>query len=524
MICYVDVAVSAEVPVGSSPDVPGRGGLYQYTVPARDADGDPLTFTLTSAPDGMTIDPNGLITWTPAVAGTPTVTVEVSDGRGGAGVQAFTLTARAHQPPMLTPIADATTALGGTFRAVARATDTEGDPLTFALEQAPAGMTIDPQGRILWAPAGDPRTETVRVRVTDSGGLGATDEFAATLVADTEAPRVVVLSNTLANLGRPVRVAVRATDNVGVAGRTLIVAHGGTATEQPLTADGQAVFTPSAPGRYTFTAKATDAAGNAGTVTAEPRALDPSDQAGPDVAFTRVVPLRPGGKSTPLDPNAGPVTVTYLADVYGTSTDPDGPIDSRRLLVARAADVDPADMNRDGPQWREIGSGTVAVTDGRLATFDPTTLPNDRYVLLLARGARPDGAPRRNPRRPRRRGVNPSEYLRVRARRRGPNHRGRGPGRPPHPVRLRRGREPHDGDGPTRPHDPPHLPRRPATLPGRGVRPAGPAGREDRVRRLRPGRRPHRRQRSPDRAGVRPGDVHRDGDGRPRQPDRAHPQ
>ena len=63
---------------------------YEYDVDAVDLDGDVLTYELTGAPAGMTIDPDsGLISWTPDAAGVPAVSVRVVDGRGGAAPQSY---------------------------------------------------------------------------------------------------------------------------------------------------------------------------------------------------------------------------------------------------------------------------------------------------------------------------------------------------------------------------------------------------------------------------------------------------
>src|SRR5262249_47262949 len=61
------------------------GGRYAYQVEAIDPDSDPLTFTLTTAPPGMTIDADGLVTWQPTGAelGANPVVLSVNDGRGG---------------------------------------------------------------------------------------------------------------------------------------------------------------------------------------------------------------------------------------------------------------------------------------------------------------------------------------------------------------------------------------------------------------------------------------------------------
>jgi hypothetical protein len=62
------------------------GRIYLYDVEATDPDpGDVLTFSLATAPAGMTIDPvTGLLQWTPAPAqaGAPPVTVRVQDAGG----------------------------------------------------------------------------------------------------------------------------------------------------------------------------------------------------------------------------------------------------------------------------------------------------------------------------------------------------------------------------------------------------------------------------------------------------------
>jgi len=69
-----------------------EGAVYTYDVEATDPNGDTLTYSLTNSPTGMTINSTtGVITWTPAAAGSFDVTVEVSDGSKSA-TQSFTIT------------------------------------------------------------------------------------------------------------------------------------------------------------------------------------------------------------------------------------------------------------------------------------------------------------------------------------------------------------------------------------------------------------------------------------------------
>lgn len=85
---------------------------------------------------------------------------------------------------------------GQLCRFQAEASDPDpGDTLTFSLDSAPAGMTIDvASGSILWTPTpADVGNKTIVVRATDRGGLAATQTFTAT-VAPVAVPNVVGLA------------------------------------------------------------------------------------------------------------------------------------------------------------------------------------------------------------------------------------------------------------------------------------------------------------------------------------------
>ena len=65
--------------------------LYTYDVEASDTDDDTLTYSLTSGPVGMTINPStGVINWTPDTVGDYNVTLKVSDGESF-DTQSFTI-------------------------------------------------------------------------------------------------------------------------------------------------------------------------------------------------------------------------------------------------------------------------------------------------------------------------------------------------------------------------------------------------------------------------------------------------
>jgi hypothetical protein len=69
------------------------GKVYTYQIKAADPDGDPLTYSLKTAPAEMTIEPStGFIHWNvpPEFKGKAPITVSVTDGHGGEAVQRFT--------------------------------------------------------------------------------------------------------------------------------------------------------------------------------------------------------------------------------------------------------------------------------------------------------------------------------------------------------------------------------------------------------------------------------------------------
>ena len=71
------------------------GFVYTYWVVAQDPDKDPLTYSLTTSPTGMTIDPLvGKVSWEPGISdlGDRMIIVSVADDKGGVTAQNFTLT------------------------------------------------------------------------------------------------------------------------------------------------------------------------------------------------------------------------------------------------------------------------------------------------------------------------------------------------------------------------------------------------------------------------------------------------
>ena len=160
-----------------------------------DPDGATLTYTASGLPKGLTIDPGtGVIGGTldhdasvnaPATTGTGatldgtyTVTVTASDGQGWAASQTFALDAANQAPVVTARTVDQAGATGQTIATLdaSRAfSDPNGDPLTYAATDLPAGLSIDPaSGIISGTIAGNAQPGSYKVAVPPNGSVAVT--------------------------------------------------------------------------------------------------------------------------------------------------------------------------------------------------------------------------------------------------------------------------------------------------------------------------------------------------------------
>jgi RHS repeat-associated protein len=198
----------------------GLGQTYRYAVQAADLDGDPLTYSLTAAPAGMTIDrATGLVQWTPTAAqfGPNAVTVHVDDGRGGTADQSFTVqvvTQPVTHPPSITSTPPSAATVGSLYAYNATGIDPDGTPLVWSLDTAPLGMAIDPTtGRLRWAPTADQLgNQNVVLRLTNGEGLSVTQTFSVTVRGVNVPPVITSEPPTQASVAAAYSYAVRATD------------------------------------------------------------------------------------------------------------------------------------------------------------------------------------------------------------------------------------------------------------------------------------------------------------------------
>ena len=172
---------SAPVITSTPPGVAFDGLAFRYDVSAQDAEQTALVFVLESAPVGAAIDAaTGRVSWVPTSSqlGSQLFTIAVRDGAGGETRQSFTVTvtaAGANSAPVITAVPRTTAKPGLPYRGRVTASDTDGDPLTFALVSGPTGITVTADGSVNWTPtAGQLGDNAVTVNVTD--GRGGTDQ------------------------------------------------------------------------------------------------------------------------------------------------------------------------------------------------------------------------------------------------------------------------------------------------------------------------------------------------------------
>jgi hypothetical protein len=184
---------------------------FTYIIQAADVDGDPLTFTLGTTAESISVDPHsGQLNWTPHTAGTFPVSVTISDGKDGI-VFNFNITVRqSNRLPMLTGTPPATGTVDVQYSFTPNASDADGDALTFSKESAPANLTVNPStGVVAWTPdaAG---TFPVVLKVSDGKGGEASLRFNITVGAATRP----VITYSGPSAGQKVKGTLTLTGNV----------------------------------------------------------------------------------------------------------------------------------------------------------------------------------------------------------------------------------------------------------------------------------------------------------------------
>jgi RHS repeat-associated protein len=207
---YGDIKAQVNVPV-------------EYKFNAVDADGDPITYSLKQAQIGsnVSIDPEtGVLTWIPTMTGNQPFIITASDGKGGITDSPFDIqvvASGANDKPTITSNPRTKLALGQTYLYVVQASDPNNDALTYTLDLAPIGMTVNKQGVVSWTPGSNQLGKnSVTIQVSDGRGGIVKQSFDINVVSTTtttnSAPSITSAPNLITNVGREYQYNLIGTD------------------------------------------------------------------------------------------------------------------------------------------------------------------------------------------------------------------------------------------------------------------------------------------------------------------------
>ncbi|MBD3316820.1 MAG: tandem-95 repeat protein [Chitinivibrionales bacterium] len=194
------------------------GDEYSYQVTATDRNSDAITYSLKTAPEGMTIGAqSGLISWMPQYAhiGMHQVEIEATD-RTFSVEQAYILVVEEgpDDPPyfITSVFPDAYEDQEYTF--TIEAEDPENGPVTFSALAKPASMIVNSQsGSLSWTPGeDDPGQHRVQIMIRDENGNTATKEFDLRVVNVNDAPRITSTPSTSVGEGETYTYTIVADD------------------------------------------------------------------------------------------------------------------------------------------------------------------------------------------------------------------------------------------------------------------------------------------------------------------------
>ncbi len=150
-----------------------EGQSYTRTTPALVKGTSPIQWSLTSAPEGMTIhSTTGVITWpNPVEEGSPFVVTVRAENTWGTDSKNFNL--NVIRPPVIDEIADAEVVDGSSYAAPLPVLLQGTPPITWSLPVHPSGMTVDSStGQVRWPTV--PALEgphTVTLRASNAAGV-----------------------------------------------------------------------------------------------------------------------------------------------------------------------------------------------------------------------------------------------------------------------------------------------------------------------------------------------------------------
>ncbi|NIP85756.1 MAG: hypothetical protein GTO03_09420, partial [Planctomycetales bacterium] len=180
-----------------------------FDVRVTDLDEDPLVYSFSGLPAAATLTPSPVygvarLAWTPTaadLAGSPyDVTLQVQDSGNGDPQEVledqigFRITVRQdNTAPVLLPVRDQMVAEQDTLALSLQAIDLDGDPVTFAAQNLPAGAVLDPRtGLLTWTPSLFDAGIYPGIVLTASDGAASSTEEITVRVDNRNQPPILV--------------------------------------------------------------------------------------------------------------------------------------------------------------------------------------------------------------------------------------------------------------------------------------------------------------------------------------------
>ncbi len=177
---------------GTPPTSVTQGTAYSFQPTASDADGNPLTFSITNRPSWATFSATtGRLQGTPAASNVGTysnIVIRVSDGQATVQLPAFSIVVgnAANRPPVISGTPSTSVMQGTAYSFQPTASDPDGNSLTFSITNAPSWATFSATtGRLQGTPgAGNVgTTSNIVIRVSDGTATTSLAAFSVTVVA-----------------------------------------------------------------------------------------------------------------------------------------------------------------------------------------------------------------------------------------------------------------------------------------------------------------------------------------------------
>jgi hypothetical protein len=198
-----------------SPQTIDENQLLTFTLSATDPDGDTLTYSSPNLPQSASLDSaTGAFTWRPAYnqAGAYNVTFTASDGSLSDSKDTTITVNNINRPPILSPIGNKTVNRLQWLRFKVRATDPDGDKISYYITNKPQGAHLNSRtGEFAWRPNINQAGE-FRVTFVAKDSKGNKSSEAITITVPNSPPALNPIGNKTVKAGKVLQFRVTAKD------------------------------------------------------------------------------------------------------------------------------------------------------------------------------------------------------------------------------------------------------------------------------------------------------------------------